>query len=206
MQMVPAISKVGGDASHGSHRAVAPTGGGADGRAQIPDVPLAPSCSRALLYTPTPAAAPLDFLLRPRRSHAIRSTTRILFPCVVDVALATAARCTCRSRRRPMLALQRPRRDSFTTAKPRTRRWGRGRRRLVRRRPAPIRRRRRRPRAVPTDADRLRSAARPVLTSSVRDASFVYAGRVAGTVKQRPGVCLSFSAHASKLYQIFVAC
>jgi len=73
MQMVPAISKVGGDASHGSHRAVAPTGGGGDGRAQIPDVPLAPSCSRALLYTPTPAAAPLDFLLRPRRSHAIRS-------------------------------------------------------------------------------------------------------------------------------------
>ena len=39
---------------------------------------------------------------------------------------------------------------------------------------------------MPTDADRLRSAARPVLTSSVRDASFVYAGRVAGTVKQRP--------------------
>ena len=28
MQMVPAISKVGRDASHGSHRAVAPTGGG----------------------------------------------------------------------------------------------------------------------------------------------------------------------------------
>ena len=100
--------------------------GGADGRAQILDVPLAPSCSRALLYTPTPAAAPLDFLLRPRRSHAIRSTTRILFPCVVVVALATAARCTCSSRRRSMLALQRPRRDSFTTAKPRTRRRGRG--------------------------------------------------------------------------------
>jgi len=126
MQMVPAIPNVGGDAPHGSHRGVGPTGGGADGRAQIPDVPLAPSCSRALLYTPTPAAAPLDFLLRPRRSHAIRSTTRILFPCVVVVALVTAARCTCRSRRRPMLALQRPRRDSFTTAKPRTRRRGRG--------------------------------------------------------------------------------